>query len=54
MTKQSAQKKWTKAELDELATRSSADQHWRAIARDMDGSPAAVRSQLSRLRAATS
>jgi hypothetical protein len=44
MIKRPAQKKWTKAELDELATRSSVDQHWRAIARDMGRSPATVRS----------
>jgi hypothetical protein len=43
------QRKWTEAELDELATRSWANQHWLAIARDMNRSPGSTRSQLSRL-----
>jgi hypothetical protein len=42
-------KKWTAEEVVELGRRSWADQNWRAIARDMGRSLAAVRSMLSRL-----
>jgi hypothetical protein len=44
------EQKWTMGELDELARRAWANQHWKAIARDLNRTLGSVRSQLSRLQ----
>ncbi len=41
---------WTPEEDEELARRSWANQHWKAIARDMGRTPASVRSRQTRLQ----